>query len=43
MMEGLGGGVVTSGWSSSAVVVVPGVASSVEVVLRFKKHATRRD
>ena len=43
MMEGLGGGVVTSGVSSSAVVVVPGVASSADVVLRFKNHATRRD
>ena len=43
MMEGLGGGVVFSGWSSSVVVDVLGVASAVEVDVRFKNHATRRD
>ena len=43
MIEGLGGGVVASGWSSSVVVVVRGVASGVEVEVRFKNHATRRD
>ena len=34
---------MVSGWSSSAVVVILGVTSSVEVELRFKNHATRRD
>ena len=43
MIEGLGGGVVFSGWSFSVVVIVLGVASVVEVDVRFKNHATRRD
>ena len=43
MTEGLGGGVVFSGSSSSVVVDVLGVASAVEVDVRFKNHATRRD
>ena len=32
-----------SGWSSLVVVDVLGVASAVEVDVRFKNHATRRD
>ena len=43
MIEGLGGGVVLSGWSFSVVVIVLDVASVVEVDVRFKNHATRRD
>ena len=42
-MEGLGGGVVFSGWSFSVVVLVLVVASVVEVDVRFKNQATRRD